>query len=335
MTGEDKEKKLAETMSIIKKQFGEGSIMKFGDVAVSKCSVIPTGSIGLDIALGIGGVPKGRIIEIYGSESAGKTTLAAHIVANAQKNGGKAAYIDAEHALDPGYFKRIGVDVDNLVISQPNSGEEALNIVEHLILSGVLDVIVVDSVAALVPKSELEGNIGDAHVGLQARMMSQALRKITGALSRSNTCIIFINQLRDKIGVMFGSPKTTTGGKALRFYASIRMEISRVKNITEPGADEPKVIGNHVRVRVIKNKMAPPCKTANFNIYYNRGICPYDSVLDIGLIAGIIERKGAWFVYDEDKKTQGRDSMRDKIKTDSSLYNKLVEGIHKKFLHVG
>src|SRR5271170_4619905 len=304
-----KKKALELAVAQIEKQFGEGSIMTLGKhSATRETSVIKTGAITLDIALGVGGVPRGRIIEIFGPESSGKSTLATHLVANAQKNGGLAAYIDAEHALDPLYASRIGVNLDDLMISQPDNGEEALNIAEMLARSNAVDVIVIDSVAALVPKSELEGEIGDQFMGLQARMMSQALRKLTATLSRSNTCAVFINQIREKIGVMFGNPETTTGGRALKFYASIRMDIRRTGSIK--GSDNIE-IGNHVKVKVVKNKMAPPFKVAEFDILFDEGISRLGSILDLGVEYNVIEKKGTWFSFNNNRLGQGREQARE------------------------
>ena len=320
-----KKKALEAAIELIEKQFGEGSVMSLGQHSLTReFSVIPTGSVALDIALGIGGVPRGRIIEIYGPESSGKSTLATHIVANAQKAGGLAAYIDAEHALDPGYAAKIGVNVDELMISQPSSGEEALNIAEMLARSNAVDVIVIDSVAALVPKNELEGEIGDQFMGLQARMMSQALRKLTSTLSKSNTCAIFINQLREKIGVMFGNPETTTGGKALKFYSSIRMDIRRIGSIK--GADNQE-IGNRVKVKVVKNKLAPPFQVAEFDILFNEGISRLGSIIDLGSDLGIIEKKGAWFSYGGNRLGQGKESVRDELKKDPKLVDEIEKAI--------
>ena len=320
-----KKKALEAAISLIEKQFGEGSVMTLGKhSAAHEISIIPTGSVALDVALGIGGVPRGRIIEIYGPESSGKSTLATHIVANAQKAGGLAAYIDAEHALDPAYAAKIGVNVDELMISQPSSGEEALNIAEMLARSNAVDVIVIDSVAALVPKNELEGEIGDQFMGLQARMMSQALRKLTSTLSKSNTCAIFINQIRDKIGVMFGNPETTTGGKALKFYSSIRMDIRRIGGIK--GADNTD-IGNRVRVKVVKNKVAPPFQTAEFDIMFNEGISRIGSIIDLGSAYGIIEKKGAWFSYGGNRLGQGREAVRDELKKNPQLTDEIEKAI--------
>jgi recombination protein RecA len=320
-----KRKALEAAIDLIEKQFGEGSIMSLGQHSLTReFSVIPTGAVALDIALGIGGVPRGRIIEIYGPESSGKSTLATHIVANAQKAGGLAAYIDAEHALDPGYAARIGVNIDELMISQPSSGEEALNIADKLASSNAVDVIVIDSVAALVPKNELDGEIGDQFMGLQARMMSQALRKLTSTLSKSNTCCIFINQLREKIGVMFGNPETTTGGKALKFYASIRMDIRRTGSIK--GADNQE-IGNRVKVKVVKNKLAPPFQIAEFDIIFNEGISRLGSIIDLGSDLGVIEKKGAWFSYNGNRLGQGREAVRDELKKNPKLADEIEKGI--------
>lgn len=316
-----KKKALEAALSHIEKQFGEGSIMTLGKHSASReIGVIKTGAISLDIALGIGGVPRGRIVEIYGPESSGKSTLATHIVASAQKNGGIAAYIDAEHALDPSYAAKIGVNVDELMISQPSSGEEALNIAEMLARSNAIDVIVVDSVAALVPKSELEGEIGDQFMGLQARMMSQALRKLASTLAKSNTCAIFINQIREKIGVMFGNPETTTGGRALKFYSSIRLDIRRIGSIK--GADNID-IGNHVRVKVVKNKLAPPFREAEFDILFNEGISRIGSLIDIGSNLNIIEKKGAWFSYNGTRLGQGKEMVREELKKNPKLVDEI------------
>ncbi|MBM3183774.1 MAG: recombinase RecA [Chlamydiae bacterium] len=328
-TDSGKKKALELAISHIQKQFGEGAIMALGKhSAANGLSVIKTGAVSLDIALGIGGVPRGRIIEIYGPESSGKSTLATHIVANAQKAGGLAAYIDAEHALDPSYAAKIGVNIDDLMISQPDNGEEALNIAEMLARSNAVDVIVVDSVAALVPKSELEGEIGDQHMGLQARMMSQALRKLTATLSRSNTCAIFINQIREKIGVMFGNPETTTGGRALKFYSSIRMDIRRISGIknTENTSD----IGSRVRVKVVKNKCAPPFQTAEFDIMFNEGISHLGSLIDVGVDSGIIDKKGTWFSYQTQRLGQGREAVREELKNNPKLAEEIEKAIQAK-----
>lgn len=317
----ERKKALGLALSQIKKQFGDGSIMTFGKNASDKeIDVIKTGALALDIALGIGGVPRGRIIEIYGPESSGKSTLATHIVANAQRNGGVAAYIDAEHALDPGYAAKIGVNLDDLLISQPDSGEEALNIAEMLARSNAVDVVVIDSVAALVPKSELEGEIGDQFMGLQARLMSQALRKLTSALAKSNTCAIFINQIRDKIGVMYGNPETTTGGRALKFYSSIRLDIRRTGGIK--GADNAE-IGNRVKVKVSKNKMAPPFKIAEFDILFNEGISRTGSAIDMATEFNIIDKKGAWFSYKGQRLGQGREAVREELKKNNKLLDEI------------
>ena len=324
-----KRKALELAISHIQKQFGDGAIMALGKHASTQgLSVIKTGALSLDLALGIGGVPRGRVVEIFGPESSGKSTLATHIVANAQKSGGLAAYIDAEHALDPAYAAKIGVNINDLMISQPDSGEEALNIAEMLARSNAVDVIVVDSVAALVPKSELEGEIGDQHMGLQARMMSQALRKLTATLSRSNTCAIFINQIREKIGVMFGNPETTTGGRALKFYASIRLDIRRIGGIK--GSDGGLDIGSRVKVKVVKNKCAPPFQAAEFDILFNEGISHMGSIIDIGVEKSIIDKKGTWFSYQNTRLGQGREAARDELKTNPKLAQEIESAIYAK-----
>lgn len=328
-----KKKALELAISHIEKQFGQGSIMTLGKHSSTKeMNVIKTGAIALDAALGIGGIPKGRIVEIYGPESSGKSTLATHIVANAQKNGGLAAYIDAEHALDPGYAAKIGVNLDELMISQPDSGEDALNIAEMLARSNAVDVIVIDSVAALVPKTELEGEIGDSFMGLQARMMSQALRKLTSTLSKSNTCAIFINQIREKIGVMFGNPETTTGGRALKFYASIRLDIRRTGSIK--GADNAE-IGNRVKVKVVKNKLAPPFQTAEFDILFNEGISRIGSILDLGVDLQLIDKKGTWFSFKGTRLGQGREAAREELKKNPALVEELEKIILAKVSEKG
>ena len=321
--GENNEKKkaLEVAMSQIEKQFGKGSVMKLGEFKAMEVEAIPTGALSLDIALGIGGVPRGRIVEIYGPESSGKTTLALHVIAEAQKSGGEAAFIDAEHALDPIYAKRLGVDIDNLIVSQPDTGEQALEITESLIRSGALDVIVVDSVAALVPKAEIDGDMGDSHMGLQARLMSQALRKLAGALNKTKTVLIFINQLREKIGVMFGNPETTTGGRALKFYASVRMDIRKIENIKQDG----EVKGSRVRVKVIKNKVAPPFREAEFDIVYGEGISKEGNILDMAVNLDIIEKAGSWFSYNGERIGQGRENVKKYLKENPDIL-KEVEG---------
>lgn len=304
---EDKQKALEAAIKQIERDFGQGAVMKLGDSGKDKSiEVISTGSLSLDVALGVGGVPKGRVVEIYGPESSGKTTLALHIVAEAQKNGGIAGFIDAEHALDPVYARNIGVDIDNLYISQPDNGEQALEIADTMVRSGAVDVIVVDSVAALVPKKEIEGEMGDSVVGLQARLMSQALRKLTGVISKSNCVVIFINQLREKIGVMFGNPETTTGGRALKFYASVRMDVRRTEAIKQ-GTD---VVGNHVRVKIVKNKVAPPFKEAEFDIMFGKGISKEGDLIDLAVKEDIVDKSGAWFAYEGSKIGQGRENAK-------------------------
>lgn len=324
MNPNDRKKALEAAIAHIEKQFGEGSIMSLGKhSATHEISVIKTGALNLDVALGIGGVPRGRIIEIYGPESSGKSTLATHIVANAQKNGGLAAYIDAEHALDPSYAAKIGVNVNELMISQPDCGEDALSIADTLARSNAIDVLVIDSVAALVPKHELEGEMGDSHVGLQARMMSQALRKLTATLSRSNTCAIFINQIREKIGVMFGNPETTTGGRALKFYSSIRLDIRRIGGIKIGDVE----VGNRVKVKIAKNKLAPPFRTAEFDIIFNAGISYEGSLIDLGLERGVIEKKGAWFSHGSHRLGQGREAVREELKKNPKLAQEIEVAI--------
>jgi len=326
----DREKALEAALAQIDKQFGKGSIMRLGDEVRAPIEVIPTGSIALDVALGIGGLPRGRVVEIYGPESSGKTTVALHAVANAQKAGGIAAFIDAEHALDPDYAAKLGVDVDALLVSQPDTGEQALEIMDMLIGSGSLDVVVIDSVAALVPRAEIEGDMGDSHVGLQARLMSQALRKITGRLSQTKTTAIFINQLREKIGVFFGSPETTTGGKALKFYASIRIDVRRIQTLKE-GSD---AVGNRTKAKIVKNKMAPPFKIAEFDIIYGQGISREGGIIDMGVEHGIIKKSGSWFTYDGDQLGQGMENSRRFLRDNPELAEEL-ERLIKEKLGVG
>lgn len=320
----EKEKALDAALAQIERSFGKGSIMRLGqkDNAV-EIPAISTGSLGLDLALGIGGLPKGRIIEIYGPESSGKTTLALHVVAEAQKQGGACAYVDAEHAMDPSYAKKLGVDIDSLLISQPDTGEQALEITDTLVRSGAIDVLVVDSVAALVPKAELEGDMGDSHMGLQARLMSQALRKLTASVAKSNTLVIFINQIRMKIGVMFGNPETTTGGNALKFYASVRMDIRRIGSVK----DREDVVGNQTRVKIVKNKVAPPFKTVDFDILYGEGISKMGELLDLGVKAGIVEKAGAWYSYKGERIGQGRETAKAYLKTNPKVADEIEKAI--------
>lgn len=323
----DKKKALEMAIGNIEKQFGTGSIMKLGEEAKIKLDCISTGSIDLDIALGLGGVPRGRIIEIYGPESSGKTTLALHIIAEAQKNGGNAAFVDAEHALDPSYAKKLGVDVDELIVSQPDTGEQALEISEALVRSGAIDVIVVDSVAALVPKAEIEGEMGDSHVGLQARLMSQALRKLAGAVNKSKTTTIFINQLREKVGIMFGNPEVTPGGRALKFYASVRMDVRRIESIKQ-GTD---MIGNRTRVKVVKNKVAPPFKQAEFDIMYGEGISRAGDVLDVASNQDIVKKSGAWYSYGDQRLGQGREAAKQFLKDNPDLFLEIENQIRETY----
>ncbi len=320
---DNKEQALEQALKTIEKEFGKGSVMRLGDNIDRKVEVIPTGSISLDKALGVGGYPKGRIIEIYGPESSGKTTFALHAIANAQKNGGYAAFIDAEHALDPVYAKALGVDVENLILSQPDSGEQALEITEALIKSGSIDVIVIDSVAALVPEAELNGDMGDSHVGLHARLMSQAMRKLAGIIKKTKCVAIFINQIREKVGVMFGNPETTTGGRALKFYASVRLEIRRGEAIK----DGAMVLGNRTSIKVVKNKVAPPFKTAEVDIIYGKGISYVGEIVDLGVQAGIIQKAGAWFSYEGTKIGQGRENTKDFLANNPEILNKIDEQI--------
>jgi recombination protein RecA len=319
MSNADKLKALQLTLDKLEKSYGKGTIMKLGDTSVEPIDAISTGSISLDIALGIGGLPKGRIIEIYGPESSGKTTLAIHAIAEAQKKGGIAAFIDAEHAFDKFYAKKLGVDIENLLISQPDNGEQALEIADNLIRSGAIDVIVIDSVAALVPKGEIEGEMGDSKMGLQARLMSQALRKLTGTISKTGCCCIFINQLREKIGVMFGNPETTTGGNALKFYSSVRLDVRRISQIK----DSDEVSGNRVKVKIVKNKVAPPFRIAEFDIMFGEGISKAGEIIDLGVDFGIVKKSGSWFSYNETKLGQGRDAVKQLILDNPELMEEL------------
>ncbi len=323
----DKKKAIELAMSQVEKQFGKGAIMKLGESTKLNLESISTGSIELDIALGIGGVPRGRIVEIFGPESSGKTTVALHIIAEAQKNGGEVAFIDAEHALDPSYAKNLGVDTENLIVSQPDTGEQALEIAETLVRSGAIDVVVVDSVAALVPKAEIDGEMGDAHVGLQARLMSQALRKLAGAISKSNTTAIFINQLREKVGVMFGNPETTPGGRALKFYASVRLEVRKVENLKQ-GTD---VVGSRTRIKVVKNKVAPPFKQAEFDIMYGEGISREGSILDVAVNNDIVLKSGAWFSYGDTRIGQGRENAKQYLKDNPEMAKEIDQKIREMF----
>jgi recombination protein RecA len=322
----DRDKALDTALANIDRQFGKGSVMRLGDDVRAPIEVIPTGSIALDIALGIGGLPRGRVVEISGPESSGKTTVALHAIANAQKAGGIAAFIDAEHALDPDYAQKLGVDTDGLLVSQPDTGEQALEIADMLIRSNALDIIVIDSVAALVPRAEIEGEMGDSHVGLQARLMSQALRKITGALNNSGTTAIFINQLREKIGVMFGSPETTTGGRALKFYASVRLDVRRIETLKD-GTD---AVGNRTRVKVVKNKVAPPFKQAEFDIVYGQGISREGSLIDVGVEQGLIKKSGAWYTYESDQLGQGKENVRAFLRDNPDLADEIEKKIKEK-----
>ena len=324
MINEEKQKALEAALGHIEKQYGKGSVMKLGESGANmQVETVPTGSLSLDIALGVGGVPKGRIIEIYGPESSGKTTVALHMVAEVQKRGGIAGFIDAEHALDPVYAKNIGVDIDNLYISQPDNGEQALEITETMVLSGAVDIVIVDSVAALVPKAEIDGDMGDSHVGLQARLMSQALRKLTAVISKSNCVVIFINQLREKVGVMFGNPETTTGGRALKFYSSIRLDVRRVETLKQGG----EMVGNHTRIKVVKNKVAPPFKQAEFDIMFGTGISKEGDILDLAADCGIVNKSGAWYAYNGDKIGQGRENAKIFLKEHTDICDEIEKQV--------
>ena len=324
MISEEKQKALEAALGHIEKQYGKGSVMKLGESGANmQVETVPTGSLSLDIALGVGGVPKGRIIEIYGPESSGKTTVALHMVAEVQKRGGIAGFIDAEHALDPVYAKNIGVDIDNLYISQPDNGEQALEITETMVRSGAVDIVIVDSVAALVPKAEIDGDMGDSHVGLQARLMSQALRKLTAVISKSNCVVIFINQLREKVGVMFGNPETTTGGRALKFYSSIRLDVRRVETLKQGG----EMVGNHTRIKVVKNKVAPPFKQAEFDIMFGTGISKEGDILDLAADCGIVKKSGAWYAYNGDKIGQGRENAKLFLKEHTDICDEIEKKV--------
>ena len=324
---EEEQKALEMAMGQIEKQFGKGSVMKLGDFKTMNVESIPTGALGLDIALGIGGIPKGRIVEIYGPESSGKTTLALHMIAEAQKRGGEAAFIDAEHALDPVYAKHLGVDIDNLIVSQPDTGEQGLEIAEALVRSGAIDIIVVDSVAALVPKAEIDGDMGDAHVGLQARLMSQALRKLAGIINKSNSVIVFINQLREKVGILFGNPETTPGGRALKFYSSVRLDIRKIENIKQDG----EVLGNRARVKVVKNKVAPPFREAEFDIIYGKGISKSGNVLDLAVNLDIVDKSGSWFAYNGERIGQGRENAKKYLEDNPKVMEEIEQKVRKNF----
>ena len=324
---EGKKQALEAAMGQIEKQFGKGSVMKLGEYKPINVGAIPTGALSLDIALGIGGIPRGRIIEVFGPESSGKTTLALHMIAEAQKRGGEAAFIDAEHALDPVYAKHLGVDVDNLIVSQPDTGAQGLEIAEALVRSGAIDIIVVDSVAALVPKAEIDGDMGDAHVGLQARLMSQALRKLAGVINKSNCVIVFINQLREKVGIMFGNPETTPGGRALKFYSSVRLDIRRIENIKTDG----EVTGNRVRVKIVKNKVAPPFREAEFDIIYGKGISKSGNILDLAVNLDIVNKSGAWFSYNGDRIGQGRENAKTYLEEHAEIMKEIETKVRKDF----
>ncbi len=325
-TADERSKALKLAIEKIEKDFGKGAIMKLGDKPAVSVETIPTGALALDVALGVGGIPRGRIIEVYGPESSGKTTLAQHIVAECQKKGGIAAFVDAEHALDPEYARNLGVNVDELLISQPDTGEQALDITEELVRSGAVDIIVVDSVAALVPKAEIEGSMEDQQMGLQARLMSKALRKLTGIIGKTNTTVIFINQLRQKIGVMYGNPETTTGGNALKYYASVRMEIKRIEGLKGDGED----VGNHVRVRILKNKVAPPFRTAEFDIIFGKGICKIGNILDVAVDLDIVKKAGSWFSFNDEKLGQGRDKAKEFLGANPEILNQVETLVREK-----
>ncbi|WP_067461751.1 recombinase RecA [Actinomadura macra] len=322
MAANDREKALETALAQIERQFGKGSVMRMGQEARAPVEVIPTGAIALDIALGIGGLPRGRVVEVYGPEGSGKTSIALHAVASVQKKGGIAAFVDAEHALDPEYAAKLGVDIDALLVSQPDTGEQALEITDMLIRSGSIDIVIIDSVAALVPRAEIEGEMGDSHVGLQARLMSQALRKLTGAINQTKTTVLFINQLREKVGVMFGSPETTTGGKALKFYASVRLDVRRIETLK----DGTEAVGNRVRVKVVKNKMAPPFRVADFDLLYGQGISREGGLIDLGVEHGFVRKSGAWYTYDGDQLGQGKENARNFLKANPDM----ADGIEKK-----
>ena len=327
MENAEKKKALEAALGQIEKQFGKGSVMKLGDFTAMNVEAIPTGALSLDVALGIGGIPRGRIIEVFGPESSGKTTLTLHMIAEAQKLGGEAAFIDAEHALDPVYAKHLGVDIDNLIVSQPDTGEQALEIAEALVRSGALDIIVVDSVAALVPKAEIDGDMGDSHIGLQARLMSQALRKLAGAINKTKTVIVFINQLREKVGVMFGNPETTPGGRALKFYSSVRLDIRKIENLKQDG----EVVGNRARVKVVKNKVAPPFREAEFDIMYGKGISKEGNIVDLAVNLDIIEKSGSWFSYNETRIGQGRENVKKFLIENPEIKKEIEDKIRDNF----
>ncbi|MCR5146189.1 MAG: recombinase RecA [Clostridia bacterium] len=327
MENAEKKKALEAAIGQIEKQFGKGSVMKLGDFTAMNVEAIPTGALSLDVALGIGGIPRGRIIEVFGPESSGKTTLTLHMIAEAQKLGGEAAFIDAEHALDPVYAKHLGVDIDNLIVSQPDTGEQALEIAEALVRSGALDIIVVDSVAALVPKAEIDGDMGDSHIGLQARLMSQALRKLAGAINKTKTVIVFINQLREKVGIMFGNPETTPGGRALKFYSSVRLDIRKVENLKQDG----EVVGNRARVKVVKNKVAPPFREAEFDIMYGKGISKEGNIVDLAVNLDIIEKSGSWFSYNDARIGQGRENVKKYLIENPEIMKEIEDKIRDNF----